>query len=216
MIAKHKEDHVPIYNNMDKKNKSFMYQNFQKQDYFNTNFTNGCFDYACFRGAHLKSCTFNACTFKNAEFMGTNLKDSYFVNAVFDHSVFEGAKLDGANFKDAKFIGAIFVDTKTDKAINLDMTQEGIRVFDKMPELEITSTLKSAVETLMQNPFVKRSRVMDTKDKKMNTISVMLMLERYGEDKLISLMGQLEGHIDRDFYTLSYLIKILDKLIAAQ
>lgn len=203
---------MPIYNNMDKKNKSFMYQNFQKNDYFNTDFSKSSFDYACFRGAHMKSCTFNGCTFKMAEFMGTNLKDSFFANAIFENTVFEGAKIDGANFKGATFINAIFVDMQTDKALNLDMTAEGIRVFDKMPVIEMSPELRTVVEALMVNPFVKRSRVLDTKDKKMNTISVMLLMERYGEAELITKLNQLSPLLDRDFYTLSYLIKMMDKL----
>ena len=60
--------------------------------------------------------------------------------------------------------------------------------------------------------FVKKSRVLDTKDKTMNTISVMILIEKFGEEKLIKSLEQVEDHLDRDFYTLSYIIKILDKI----
>lgn len=202
------------FNNMDKKNKSFMYQNLQRSKCFNTNFGYSNFDYACFRGAHMKNCRFNDCTFKGTEFMGSNMKESQFRNASFENAVFEGAKLEGVDFKGAKFKNTIFVATNLDTAMNLDLQDPNIRVFSEMPELDMSSELRTAVESLMKNAFVRKSRVLDTKEKTMNTVSVMILLEMFGEAALIENLAKVESALDRDFYTLSYIIKILEKNVS--
>ncbi len=200
------------YNNADKKNKSFMYQNLQKSKSYNSDFSNSNFDYVCLRGAHLKSCTFDGCTFRGAEFTGTNLKDSTFKNAIFENTVFDGAKLEGVDFRGAQFKNSFFVASQMDNVKYLDVDQPGIRIYSEMPEIEMGEDLRSAIEKLMQNAFVKKSRVLDTKDKTMNTVSVMILIDRFGEERLAKSLEQVEEYLDRDFYTLSYIIKIIDKI----
>ncbi len=197
--------------NTEKKNKNFMYQNLQRSKCFNTNFSNSNFDCACFRGAHMKACSFDNCTFNRAEFIGSNLKESRFRGAHFENAVFEGSKIEDVDFKGATFKNTYFVGTPVTQALNLDINSPEIRIFDEMPVLELSPTLQIAIEKLMVNKFVKASRVLDTKDKKMNTISVMILLEQFGEEQLIERMELLEAQIDRDFYTLSYLIKMMEK-----
>lgn len=200
-------------NHADKKKKSFMYQNLQKSKCYNTDFSGSNFDYACFRGAHMKSCLFNACTFKGAEFVGSNLKDSQFKEAQFEYTVFEGVKLEGVDFKGAKFVNTYFVASDVDKALNLNISDEGINVMSEMPEIELTTELLTAFETLMLNPYVKSSRVLDTKDKKLNTVSVMILVKLFSEEKLIKAFDEIQSHLDRNFYTLSYLIKLIEKIV---
>lgn len=200
------------YNNADKKNKSFMYQNLQKSKSYNSDFSNSNFDYVSLRGAHLKSCKFDGCTFRGAEFTGTNLKDSSFKNTIFENTVFEGAKLEGVDFSGGQFTNSFFVACQLESIKHLDMDQPGIRIFGEMPEIQMSEPLRQAVKKLMQNVFVKKSRVLDTKDKTMNTVSVLILMERFGEERLVKSLDQVEGYLDRDFYTLSYIIKILDKI----
>jgi len=199
-------------NHADKKKKSFMYQNLQKSKCYNTDFSSSNFDYTCFRGAHMKSCQFNACTFKGAEFIGANLKDSLFKEAIFEYTVFEGAKLEGVDFKGAKFTHTFIVGSEIDKALNLNITDDGLKIMPEMPVLDIDEKLLLAFEKLMINPYVKKARVLDTKDKTLNTVSVMILLELFSEETLIRTFEELHSHLDRDFYTLSYLIKIIEKI----
>lgn len=200
------------FTNIEKKNKSFMYQNLQKSKCHRSNFSGSNFDYVCFRGAHMKDCAFNECTFKGTEFIGANFKGSSFKKASFEYAVFEGAKLEGVDFKGAKFKKTFFVGTQVESAVNLNLEDPEITVYAEMPELELSDGLRAAIEQLMQNPFVKKARVLDTKDKKMNTLSVLILLDLFGETVLTERLSQLEAHLDRDFYTLSYLIKLIEKL----
>jgi hypothetical protein len=199
-------------NHADKKMKRFMYQNLQKSKCYNTDFSGSNFDYACFRGAHMKSCLFNACTFIGAEFVGSNLKDSQFKEAQFEYTLFDGVKLEGVDFRGAKFVNSYFVASDVDKALNLNLSDEGVNVFTEMPVIELSETLMTAFEMLMSNPFVKKSRVLDTKDKKLNTISVLILLKLFSEEILIRAFDEIQSQLDRDFYTLSYLIKRIEKI----
>jgi len=214
-MAKNKQDSNSLfnYNNIEKMNKNFMYQNLQKSKCFNSKFDLSKFDYVSFRGAHLKSCSFVECSFKGTEFIGSNLKGSNFRKAIFENAIFEGARLNDANFEGAVFINTIFVGSTVEDAKNLDLDQEGIRLYDQMPELEISDTLQVAVESVMANEFVKRSRTLDTKDKTLNTISLMILLEAYDEATLIKGFEIMGDYIDRDFYALSYITKLIGKLV---
>jgi len=213
-MAKKKFDNSMFnYNNIEKKNKNFMYQNLQRSKCFNSNFPQSNFDYVSFRGAHLKSCSFLECSFKWAEFVGTNLKGSAFRKAHFENTIFEGAKLENVNFVEATFKNTIFVECDIESVINLDFSHPEIRIFDEMPELNISEPLREAVEKAMTNKYIKKSRVLDTKDKKINPISIMLLLEQFDEETLIKGLQLISEIIDKEFSVLSYIISAINRLI---
>lgn len=200
------------YNNIEKKDKNFMYKNLERSNCYNCDFSGSIFDFVSFRGAHFKSTNFYRCSFTYAEFIGTNLKDSDFKSAVFENAVFDSVKLEGANFKDAKFINTIFLSTDISKAKNLDTNTPGIRIFEEMPKLEISEELRTAVLTAMETKYVKKARVLDTKDGGLNTLNIMLLLENFTEETIIEGLKLIVEKIDREFYTLSYIIKFLKSM----
>ena len=197
------------YNNIEKKDKNFMYKNFKRSNCYNCNFMNSKFDFASFRGAHFKTCSFIKGSFEGTEFIGTNLKNSKFKNAKFKNAIFEGANLDGADFKDATFENTIFLGCKLEKAKNFNAQIKGVRIFEEMPPLEISGELENAINKAMENKHVKKSRTLDTKDGTINSISVMILLEKFRERRLIEGLSILGEKVDRDFCTLSYIIKSL-------
>jgi len=197
------------YNNIDKKDKNFMYQNLQRSNCYNSNFSNSNFDYVSFRGAHFKSCDFFGCTFRWAEFIGTNLKDSNFKNASFENAIFDSANLDGVDFKDAEFKNTVFLSTNVEKAKNINLRFSEIKIFNEIPQLEISVELKKAVRNIMKNDYVKKARVFDTKDGNLNVLSLMILLDNFDELTLIKGLNIIEVELGRAFYTLSYIIKLL-------
>ncbi|ADZ19833.1 Conserved hypothetical protein [Clostridium acetobutylicum EA 2018] len=200
------------YNSAEKKNKNFMYQNLERSHCYSCDFSMSNFNYVNFRGAHFKFCNLYKCSFKHAEFIGSNLKGSDFKDAVFENTVFDSVRLEDVSFKDAKFINTIFVSTNTAAAKNLDIKNPGIRIFNEMPKLEISDNLKNAVLSAMENKYIKKSRILDTKDGGINTLSLMLLLENFDEETLIKGLTLLNSQIDRDFYTLSYITKFLENM----
>lgn len=174
------------YNNTEKKDKNFMYSNLKRSNCYN-------------------------CSFKGAEFVGANLKGSKFKEAHFEDTIFEGVKLDGVNFKDAKFKNTIFVGCDLKSAKNLNVNDKEIRVFEKMPEIEISEELREATLNVMKNEYVKKARIFDTKEGKLNLITLMILLENFDEKELIDGLNNIQSELDKDFHTLSYIIKYLKK-----
>lgn len=199
------------YNNIEKKDKNFMYKNFKRSNCYNCNFVNSKFDFASFRGAHFKTCSFIKGSFEGTEFIGTNLKNSKFKNAKFKNAIFEGANLDGADFKDASFENTIFLGCKLEKARNINTSLDSIRVFNEMPNLELSDSLKAALDNLLENKYVKESRIFDTKDGKINTLTLMILLENFTEEQLIKGFESIKAEIEKEFYTISYIIKLISK-----
>lgn len=202
------------YNNIEKVNKNFMYKNLSRSNCYNCNFTNSNFNFVSFRGAHFKSCDFYGCSFKQAEFIGSNLKGSKFRTSSFENTVFDSVNLDGADFRDAKFKNVIFIFTDISKAKNLNINNENIKVFEEMPDIKISSSLEEALKNAMTNNFIKSSRVLDTKDGGINLLNVSILLENFKEDVLIKGLNIMQNKIDREFCTLSYLIRFLENYIS--
>ena len=198
-----------IYNNIEKKGKNFMYKNLERSNCYNSDFSNSNFDYVNFRGAHFKLCNFYKCTFRWAEFIGTNLKGSNFKNATFENSIFDSVNLDGVDFKDAEFKSTIFLSTDITKAKNFSVKKLGIKIFDVMPQLEISDELKMSILNVMKNKYVKAARVFDTKDGSINIMNLIILLENFDEDTLIKGLKIIQAPLNCDFYTLSYIIKFL-------
>lgn len=200
------------YENIEKKDKNFMYQNLERSNCYNCNFSGSNFDYVNFRGAHFKSSSFLKCSFKFAEFIGSNFKKSNFKNARFENTIFDSVRLDNVDFKDAKFINTIFVATDISNVKNLDIKDPEIRIYDEMPQLDISEELKTATLNSLNNKYIKSSRVLDTRDGNINTLSLMILLENFDEETLIKGLNFIANDLDRDFYTLSYLIKFIKNM----
>ncbi|MGL5244140.1 MAG: pentapeptide repeat-containing protein [Sarcina sp.] len=210
-MAKNNTKDIFKYNNADKQNKNFMYSNLKRSNCYNCNFTGSNFNFVSFRGAHLKSCDFYGCTFKSTEFIGANLKKSKFKYAKFENAIFEGVNLEGTDFKDAEFKNVIFLNTDVSKAKNLKGDDSDIRIFEEMPQIEMSEELKNSVQGAMENKYIKAARVLDTKDGETNTLMVMILLENFSEGILIKGLNRFKTEADKDFCTLSYVIRTIEK-----
>ncbi|MFT8349970.1 pentapeptide repeat-containing protein [Clostridium saccharoperbutylacetonicum] len=200
------------YDNAEKTNKNFIYKNLRRSKCYNCNFSCSNFDYANLRGAHFKKCNFFRCSFIGAEFVGSNLKGCKFKEAKFEDTIFEEVNLDGVDFADAKFKNTIFLGCDVTKAKNLNEDTKGIRIFDQMPELEISENLENMVSGLMDNQYIKKSRVFDTKDGNINKLTLLRLNEIFDEETLIEGFHYMKYEIDRDFYTLSYVIRLIENM----
>lgn len=206
IISKRANDQIN-YNNKKKLGSDFMYKDLRRSNCFNCDFSNSNFNHASFRGAQFKACNFFEGTFEAAEFVTTNLKNSRFKGAQFENTVFDSVNLEGVDFEGATFKNVIFVASDVSKAINLDLSNKEIKVFNERPELEMSNWLESTVKAAMKNEYIKYARVLDTKEGAVNPISVMILLENFDEETLIKGLGVLKKKVNKDFCTLSYIIQ---------
>lgn len=198
------------YNKAIKMDKNFMYQDLRRSNCYNTDFSNSNFNFTSLRGAHFKSCNFYGCTFKSSEIIGANLKRSKFKNAKFENTVFEGVNLEEVDFTGAKFKNVIFLNTDITKAKNLNINSSQVKIFKEMPVIEISERLENSIILAMKNENVKKSRTLDTKDGGINFVSIMILLENFKENELIDGLILIGERIDKEFCTLSYIIKNLE------
>ena len=201
-----------FFNNADKSNKNFMYSNLTRANCYNCNFSNSHFEFTSLRGAHFKKCNFYRANLKGAEFIGSNLKGSKFKEAKFEDTIFEGVNLNGADFSNAKFKNTIFVGCDLSTAKNLDIDNKNIRIFESMPKLTMSEELEKVANNAMENEFIKKSRVLDTKDGDLNGLSFMILSEKFDEPTLIEGMHYIKLEIDKDFHTLSYIIRLIEHM----
>lgn len=198
------------YNKAKKMDKNFMYQDLKRSNCYNTDFSNSNFNFTSLRGAHFKSCNFYGCSFKSSEIIGANLKKSKFKNAKFENTVFEGVNLEEVDFSGAKFKNVIFFNTDVTKAKSLNINSPQIKVYEKMPIIEISERLENSIKFAMENKYVKNSRTLDTKDGGINFISIIILLDNFKEKQLIDGLMLIGERIDKEFCTLSYIIKNLE------
>lgn len=196
------------YNNIKKTNKNFMYKDLRRSNCYNCDFSNSNFNYTSFRGAQFKSSDFFECTFESAEFVATNFKKSKFKGVKFENTVFDTVNLEGVDFSGAEFKNVIFVCTDISKAVNLDLSKADVKIFNEIPDLTISEELKEAVKYAMTNEYIKYARVLDTKTGQVSQISMMILLKSFDEKTLIKGFKLIKENIDKDFCTLSYIIKI--------
>ena len=171
-----------VYDNTSKINKNFVYKNLKRSK--------------CY----------------NCDFSGSNLKGCKFREAMFEDAIFEGASLANVDFRDAKFINTIFVGCDLSTVKNFDINSPKIRVYDEMPKLDISNELEMAILSAMENQYIKKSRVLDTKEGSINGLSIMILKERFSEETLIKGMKHIKENIDRDFHTLSYISRIIKSI----
>ncbi len=200
------------YNNADKKKKNFMYANLEKSNCYKCDFGESNFDYASFRGAHFKSSNFNKCSFKWTEFVGTNFKNSSMRSAIFENAIFDSVKLEGVSFKGAVFNNTIFVNTDMSQAQDLNLQSAGLKILNEMPTINISDELTDIILTAMKNPFIKKARVLDTREGVINTLSLSILLNIFSEEELTSGLKEFTEKVDREFYTLSYIIRFIENL----
>lgn len=200
------------YNNAEKKKKNFMYANLEKSNCYKCDFGESNFDYASFRGAHFKSSNFNNCSFKWTEFVGTNFKNSSMRSANFENVIFDSVKLEGVSFKGAVFNNTIFVNTDMSQAQDLNLQSAGLKILDDMPIINIGEELTAIILNAMANPLIKKSRVLDTREGIINTLSVSILLEKFNEEELVKGLKEFTEKVDREFYTLSYIIRFMENL----
>ena len=201
------------YNNESRRESSFLYKDFEKTKSYHTDFGKAIFSYASLRAASMKFCNFNGAIFNGTEFVGTNLRGSSFKGASFKDAIFISTTLDKTDFTGAIFDNCIFCGTKIDGVKGLDSTAVGINIITEKPSVnEFSAELIDVIQKLRSNDTIRKSHTLHTKKNGINTIYLSDLLKEYTEEELIKMLPQVERFISTQFYTLSYLKVLLNKV----
>ncbi len=212
MSVNDRNRHAFSYVDHDAREKNFIYKNFNKSSSYHSDFSKSKFVSSSFIGTKFKFCSFYGAEFKDclirgALFRKCNLQTATFTNCMLAANVFDRAKLKDCKFINCKIVGS----SKTLQSIpekNIEHTE----VVSSYPdEAEFSSALIQQVEQLRSHDHIRRSSVLHRKKGELDTLSLKVLIEEFGEDFLIKNLSKLQGSVTREFHTLSYIQGILRK-----
>ena len=202
------------YNNKDEKEKSFIYKDFEKSNSYHSNFSGTRFIGTSLRASKMKYCDFSKCVFDGVDFAGTNLKGSKFYGAHFSDCIFVSTVFKKTNFKKASFEHCFMLGCKLDTTNGIIPTElNGVTVLSSMPlQSNLPMELIDIIQELRNNDMIRRSRTLHGKNNRINTFTVMLLHEHYSYEELMKYLPVIPELVTTQFYTVSYLKKLLKKV----
>ncbi|WP_335912484.1 MULTISPECIES: pentapeptide repeat-containing protein [Shewanella] len=212
MTANDRNRYAFSYVNHDAREKNFIYKNFNKSSSYHSNFSKSKFVSSSFIGTKFKFCSFYGAEFKECLIRGTlfrkcNLQTATFTNCMLAANVFDRAKL-----KDCKFINCMIIGSTKTLQLIPKANRENTQVVNSFPnEAEFNSALIQEVEKLRTHDHIRRSSVLHRKNNKLDTLSLKVLTEEFGDEFLIQNLPKLRNLVTREFHTLSYIQGILRK-----
>lgn len=198
------------YRNDDVREKFFQHKDFNKAQPFQSNFSQSRFENSSFSATKFKFCEMYECVFDDCDFTGAllrkcNLQNSQFNRCIIRSSVFEKCKLKGAKFTDCIIVG-------TNIPVGYDLNLNNAFLTNSPSVNEFDPVLIGVVEGLRKNDFIIRSGVFHLKRQKINTVTLRFLLKTFDSGFLVENVQRLNEKITRDFYTVSYVVKVLTRL----
>lgn len=212
MTANDRNRYAFSYENHDVRERNFIYKNFNKSSSYHSNFSNSKFVSSSFIGTKFKFCSFygaefKECLIRGALFRKCNLQTATFTNCMLVANVFDRAKL-----KDCKFINCKIIGSSQTLQLISEENLEHTQVMNSFPnEAEFDSALIQQVENLRTHEHIRRSSVLHRKKGKLDTLSLKVLTEEFGDEFLIKNLPKLLSLVTREFHTLSYIQGILRK-----
>ena len=202
------------YKNTERTHGNFMYKNFHKSKSYNTRFTGSDFSFANFSKSTMKYCGFNGSTFNGTEFKNSNLRGCRFKGAQFNDVVFFNTRLNNAKFINAQFNNVYFINTSIKKCYGISKETPGIIFINNHPSNhKISSNLYNTILDCNKNNHIYNSETLIFhKKKRLNYVNITRLLAKFSEEQIIKGLQIAADSIKNDFFTLSYLIKIIDKI----
>ena len=136
------------------------------------------------------------------------MQNAVFKNSIISATIFDMCKIKGCKFENCKIISS----SNLEKLLPNENFIE-TEIFDTYPTTEFFSEeLLTIVESLRENDFIRRSSILHRKEKKLDTVSLKVLVEKFGEELLIRNLPELPKMIEKEFHTLSYIIHFLHKM----
>jgi hypothetical protein len=213
MMPRNKNTKRYSYTNHDSRESKYINKNFNKTESYHSNFSGVLFQNTSLIGAKFKFSAFYGAQFDSCYIRGTLLRKCNFEKALFKNSIISATVFERCNFKDAFFKNCKIVSsTKIEKFLPSDCFDQ-TEILDAYPdEADFDPILISKTEDLRTNEFIRRSSVLHRKMKKLDTVSLKVLVDEFGENFLVSHIEKLPEIITKEFYTLSYIMHYLRKM----
>lgn len=200
------------YYNHDSRSSNFIHKNFNKTCSYHTNFSHSKFINVSLIGAKFKFSSLFGTVFDNCYIRGTLFKKCNLENCIFRNCI-----ISSINFEQCKGKNCFFENCKI---LHVGLFQsmkysEDTEIFKNYPNINMFKTeLRHEVELLRKNRFIRKSSVLHIKKNRIETISLSVLVEIFGENFLIYHLKYIDKLIDREFSSLSYIINALKKIQA--
>ncbi len=209
MSLKAKNKYIFSYNNKEINGSKYINKDFEKTNSYCSKFIGAQFINTTLRAAKFKYCTFIDCKFINCLIIGTNFKGSKFEKVFFEKCIISSCPMNKTNISDTVVKDCYIIGQKNIKGI----TNNNSTIIDNYPTSDfISNELYSVIESLRSNDIIRRSQILHCKKKKLNTISIKILLEKFTEEELIKYLKELPNSLTTQFYTVSYIEKMLTKI----
>lgn len=195
------------YINHDSKNTEFFNKNFNKTCSYHTNFSYSQFKNVSFIGAKFKFSSFFSVVFDNCYLRGTLFKKCNLTNCIFKNCIVSTTNFQKCKVKNCSFENCKILNTKILSGMILSSNTE---MLDAYPN-NFRSELIQEINLLKRNKFIKESSVLHLKKDKVETVSLSVLVEIFGEDFLIQHLKDTK-FINKNFSSLSYIINFLKKI----
>ena len=108
-------------------------------------------------------------------------------------------------------MNVIFVSTNITNCKNFPNSKPGIRIINPYPNFKLSSNLKNTLKELKNKNNIRNTRVLHIPGNKFNKMNLMLLLEKFKEEKLIEKLKKLKGY-EKRINTSYELINILKNI----
>ncbi len=166
------------------------------------------YDFVNWRGSIFSRMKFKTVCFRGCDFIGTHFNSCQFENVRFEDCTFVACKFKKCTCEDAVFQNSIIVNTTLPPAAKVDNGE----ILKAIPKIPIEYDLYIALESLHDNPTLKKNKLLFLGDKKYNNLNLYLLQKRFGNNLLPTLFLLLNGISTRTLTTYKKLEITLRKL----
>ncbi len=190
-------------------NKYFQNKDFNKTSSHQSNFSNSTFENTSFIDAKFKFSALYGVKYKGCVITGSHFKKCNLENAIFEECVIRATVFEKCKLKGVSFINCYLELGQLKNYPNLSFINCKTDVYTR--EM-FSPQLLDIVEELRTNIFIRRSMVLVIKNNKINLLALKKLVDHFTEERLLDLLPMLPNHIKNQFYTVSYIEKILSDL----
>lgn len=166
-----------------------------------------------YQASIMTECNFRDSFLTGVDFFNSNMKGVSFKNATLKNVVFYNCNLKGANFSGAKFEQVSFICTNTACANNLDLSNDGVKIYTTYHSIQLPENVERDLLSLSSNPLIFSAKVLHVNKNKLNHWALQLIQEQFGLDGIEFLAKQLgQKENCNNLYTVFSYLSLLEKV----